>query len=92
MTVDEFRVSAAPAPGLNGALRALWLDAHGDWEKAHESAQGARSREGDWVHAYLHRREGDEGNAAYWYARAGRPAGQGSLDAEWTAIAAELLG
>ena len=97
MTVDEFRLSAAqasaaPPPGLSGALQALWHDAHGDWEKAHEHAQGARSREGDWVHAYLHRREGDAGNAAYWYSRAGRAAAQGPLDDEWTAIAAELLG
>jgi hypothetical protein len=77
---------------MSGPLQALWHDAHGNWEKAHELAQGARSREGDWVHAYLHRREGDAGNAAYWYSRAGRPAAQSSLDEEWTAIATELLG
>jgi hypothetical protein len=92
MSVDEFRQSPALPPGLSGALRALWLEARGDWEQAHALAQGARSRDGDWVHAYLHRKEGDAGNAAYWYSRAGRAAAQGSSDVEWTAIAKELLG
>jgi hypothetical protein len=96
MTADELRQTAAqpsgtPPPGIGGALGALWHDAHGDWEKAHELAQGAHSREGDWVHAYLHRKEGDAGNAAYWYSRAGRPVAQSTLDKEWTAIATELL-
>jgi hypothetical protein len=92
MTVEEFRVSPKLPPGLGAALEALWHEAHGDWEKAHAQAQAARSREGDWVHAYLHRKEGDEGNAAYWYSRAGRPVAQVSLDEEWSAIAGELLG
>ena len=97
MTADEFRKSAeqpsgTPPAGLSGALQALWHEANGDWGRAHECSQGARNREGDWVHAYLHRKEGDAGNAAYWYSRAARPVAQGSSDAEWTAIAAELLG
>jgi hypothetical protein len=93
MSVDEFRGSGTkPPPDLSGALQALWHDVHGDWEKAHECAQGAQSREGDWVHAYLHRKEGDAGNAAYWYSRAGRPVAKVTLDEEWTAIATELLG
>jgi hypothetical protein len=97
MTADEFLQSAAapsgtPPPGLSAALQALWHDAHGDWERAHELTQGARNREGDWVHAYLHRKEGDAGNAAYWYSRAGRPAAQSTSAEEWTAIAEELLG
>jgi hypothetical protein len=92
VTPDEFRQSATLPPGSSGALEALWHEAHGDWDKAHECSQGARSREGDWVHAYLHRKEGDTGNAAYWYSRAGRPVAQGSSEAEWAAIAAELLG
>lgn len=75
------------------ALQALWHDAEGDWGRAHELAQHAGSREGDWVHAYLHRKEGDIGNAGYWYARAGRDAaGSGvSLDDEWAAIVETLL-
>ena len=84
--------AATPPAGLSGALRALWLDARGDWEAAHGAAQGAGGRDGAWVHAYLHRKEGDEMNAGYWYARAGRPAASGDLRAEWEAIARALLG
>jgi hypothetical protein len=84
--------SASPPPGLSGALAALWHDARGDWERAHECAQEDRGAYGAWVHAYLHRKEGDPGNAGYWYARAGRPAPAGlSLGEEWDAIARELL-
>lgn len=82
---------AAPPAGLSGPLRALWLDARGDWAGAHAAAQASGGREGAWVHAYLHRKEGDEMNAGYWYARAGRPAASGELRAEWEAIARELL-
>jgi hypothetical protein len=80
-----------PPPGLSGPLRALWLDAAGQWDEAHEAAQAAGDADGDWVHAYLHRKEGDEMNAGYWYARAGRPAATGDLATEWAAIARELL-
>ena len=51
----------------------MWLDAHGDWDGAHEAAQADEGGDGDWAHAYLHRKEGDAGNAAYWYRRAGKP-------------------
>ncbi|WP_221029488.1 hypothetical protein [Actomonas aquatica] len=79
--------------GLDGALQALWWDAQGDWERAHTEAQRVGSPAGDWVHAYLHRKEGDIGNAGYWYARAGKPAQEAgvSLEREWEAIATELL-
>jgi len=82
----------APPEGLDGPLRALWWDAKGDWAKAHAAAQedGGEAAH-DWVHAYLHRREPDPANAAYWYRRAGRPVAQGDLAAEWRAIAAALL-
>jgi hypothetical protein len=93
MSVEEFRQLArgdAP-PGVSGALLALLEDARGDWAAAHEAAQADDSRDGAWVHAYLHRKERDVGNAAYWYRRAGRPLPQGGLDAEWEQIAAELL-
>lgn len=72
-------------------LQALWHDLKGDWDRAHTVAQKADNRDGDWVHAYLHRKEGDLGNAGYWYARARRTMPSGSLDAEWTAIVDELL-
>jgi hypothetical protein len=93
MTVEEFRKSAAqaPPPGLSPALLALWRDAAGDWEGAHQAAQDDASPAGAWVHAYLHRKEGDAGNAGYWYRRAGRRAAEGGLEAEWDQIAAALL-
>ena len=84
---------AAPPAGSSLALQALWHDAHGDWTAAHERAQEDHSRDGSWVHAYLHRKEGDIGNAGYWYSRAGRPtpAASMSLETEWAQIARELL-
>ena len=78
MTLDDFRQSlTAPEPpaGLTHALAGLWWDGKGDWKRAHESAQQDEGIEGSWVHAYLHRKEGDEGNAAYWYGWAGKPLG-----------------
>ena len=68
----------------------MWWDAKGDWHRAHEIAQDIESETGSLVHAYLHRKEGDAGNAGYWYRRAGRPVCSGSLEQEWEAIVAEL--
>ncbi|MEJ1972266.1 MAG: hypothetical protein WDM96_07325 [Lacunisphaera sp.] len=70
----------------------MWHDARGDWDRAHALAQQDSGRNGAWVHAYLHRKEGDAMNAGYWYARAGKPAASGDLDAEREAIARALLG
>ena len=83
-----------PPAGLSLALQALWHDARGDWEAAHNCAQDDHSRDGSWAHAYLHRKEGDIGNAGYWYARAGRamPAKGVTLEDEWAAIAKAMLG
>ena len=94
MTLDEFRKSlTAPAPsaGLRHALAALWWDAKGDWTRAHESAQQDEGPDGSWVHAYLHRKEGDNGNAAYWYERAGKPVCREPLEVEWLSIVRSLL-
>lgn len=93
MTLDEFRVlrTDQTPPGLSGALVALLQDAQGDWSGAHESAQADDARSSSWVHAYLHRKEGEEGNAAYWYRNAGRPLPACSLQEEWDQIAVELL-
>ncbi len=82
----------APPAGLRPALQALWREAKGDWQGAHALAQAADDAEGAWVHAYLHRVEGDLANAGYWYRRAGRPAADGPLAEEWSAIASALLG
>ncbi|NJK90682.1 MAG: hypothetical protein HC904_01925 [Blastochloris sp.] len=94
MTEEEFHHSlllTAPPETLTLPLQALWWEAKGDWELSHRLAQEAQSREGDWVHAYLHRKEGDEGNASYWYQRAGRQMQVGSLDQEWSDMVGELL-
>ena len=89
MTVAEFE--ASDRTGLSGALLALWWDGKGDWDQAHDVAQNVGGREGAWVHAYLHRKEGDLANAGYWYRQAGRQTATGDLRAEWEAIVAELL-
>lgn len=94
MNLSEFRAtlsSPTPPADLTGPLTALWHDGRGDWEAAHRTAQDIESADGAWIHAYLHRKEGDEGNAAYWYRRAGKPIPSGPLDDEWTAIVIALL-
>jgi hypothetical protein len=84
-------MSATPPAGLSAPLAALWWAAKGDWEKAHKLAQDEEGADAAWIHAYLHRVEGDLANARYWYGAAGRPPATGSLDAEWMEIAAALL-
>ena len=83
--------SDAPPAGVTAPLAALWWAKKGEWDKAHRLVMADDSREAAWVHAYLHRVEGDAGNAGYWYRRAGKPVATASLDAEWSAIAAGLL-
>ncbi len=93
ITFEEFlRMGEADVVAKGNALHALWLEAKGDWEGAHAAAQRGGDRAGDWVHAYLHRVEGDAGNAGYWYARAGRkaPAAGTSFAAEREGIFAVL--
>lgn len=95
MDVEGFRQSVSdsgPPAGLSGPLQGLWHAAKGNWNRAHEIVQDDESREAAWVHAYLHRVEGDLGNAGYWYRRAGQPADTGSLDDEWSTISFALLG
>jgi hypothetical protein len=72
-------------------LQALLLDAAGDWDGAHRIAQEIYDSDGSWVHAYLHRKEGDLGNASYWYRSAGRTKPAMSLEEEWEYIAVALL-
>ncbi len=95
MDLSAFRATLdqdAPPAGMAAPLRALWWDAKGDWNQAHAAAQ---EQEGvapaDWVHAYLHRKEGDAANAGYWYRRAARKPAGGPLETEWEQIATELL-
>lgn len=97
MSFAEFTASigrdAAPPSELSPALQALWHDAREEWTEAHALAQEDRTDAGAWVHAYLHRKEGDLTNAAYWYERAGRsrPQDDVTLRDEWERIARELL-
>jgi hypothetical protein len=95
MTLEEFRRSVQqdqPPAHLGLALAGLWWDAKGNWTRAHESAQQDEGPQGSWVHAYLHRKEGDASNAGYWYSRAGKSLARTSLEQEWLDIASSLLG
>lgn len=95
MDLQDFERSLSrsePPEGLSLAARALWWDAKGDWSKAHECAQEQDDASGAWVHAYLHRKEGDAGNAGYWYRRAGKAHAAQPLADEWRMIARTLLG
>jgi hypothetical protein len=94
MTLQDFKNSLSaskPSAQLSPLLQALWHDGKGDWEMSHTIAQDIPSKEGSWVHAYLHRKEGDAGNAMYWYNRAGRKMPEVSLDEEWEVIVSWLL-
>ena len=94
MDLASFRASLqqpTPPENLPPLLKALWLAAKDNWDEAHHIAQDDDSADGAWVHAYLHRVEGDESNAGYWYRRAGKPHCENSLESEWTEIAAGLL-
>ena len=95
MDIEAFRKSlsgAEPPKGLPRPLEAIWLASKGDWKAAHELMQMDEGEaRHDWVHACLHRIEGDAGNAGYWYRRAQKPMATGPFDAELMAIAAALL-
>jgi len=93
MTFDEFKatLTAAEPPDVVPSLRALWHDGRGEWEAAHTIAQEIDNPTGAWIHAYLHRKEGDLGNAAYWYRRANQSVASDSLDEEWRRIVSALL-
>jgi hypothetical protein len=95
VSMADFRASlsgTAPAPDLEAPLAALWWAANGNWDEAHRIVQDEATREAAWVHAYLHRVEGDLGNAGYWYRQAGQPIAKDPLDSEWERIVSTLLG
>lgn len=94
MTLQEFKSSLSEATlpdNLSTLLQSLWHDGRGDWEAAHNLAQDVSSGDGSWVHAYLHRKEGDTANASYWYHRAKRKMPAYSLEKEWEEIVAYFL-
>lgn len=94
LDLQVFRDSLAkpqPPAGLSHALQALWWDGKGDWDKAHERAQEHEDSAGMRVHAYLHRKEGDQSNAEYWYRRCGTAPSTLTVDKEWEELARALL-
>ncbi|WP_193213407.1 hypothetical protein [Luteolibacter marinus] len=98
MDADAIALSVAehdePPASLNPALRALWLARKGRWDAAHDLCQDVPGNAGAWIHAWLHREEGDYSNACYWYARAHKPApaADAPLEAEWFEITRALAG
>lgn len=90
MTIEAFK-NTTDLQQFPPLLQALWHDALGDWEKAHDLAQTIETPDGAWVHAYLHRKEGDIWNADYWYRRAGRTRPNGTLEEEWEDMVQLLL-
>lgn len=93
MTLLEFKTSLnnPTSPQVTTLLKALWHDARGEWDKAHDLAQEVNTQDGSWIHAYLHRKEGDRLNAQYWYNRSNRRMPNYSLEQEWEEIVSALL-
>ena len=94
MTPHAFNATLShnvPPHVLSAPLAALWWAKKGEWDKAHRLVMEAGGPDAAWVHAYLHRVEGDGGNAGYWYRQARKPAASGDLDAEWAAMVEALL-
>ncbi len=91
MRLDEFTQLETCPSQLPPALQALWFDQKGDWNRAHEIVQNANDSDSHWVHAYLHRKEGDRDNARYWYRRCGHSEFKASFNQEWEKIVLELL-
>lgn len=93
MTIQEFKDSLknqTPPTGISEI--ALWYDAKGDWKAAHDIAQTKESvNDFDLLHAYLHRKEGDDWNANYWYNRADSAMPKISLEMEWQVLVTYFL-
>lgn len=91
--ISEFRATLEKeeVPEVSPYLQSLWFDARGDWDKAHDIAQDISDSNGSWIHAYLHRKEGDNWNANYWYQRAGKVMPSKSLDEEWADLVHAFL-
>ena len=80
-----------PPPGLSIIMQALWYDGKGDWDQAHQLVQASSSADAAWVHAYLHRKGGDTGNASYWYSQAGKNFPEMTLEEEWEDLVQQLI-
>jgi hypothetical protein len=82
---------SSPPSEISPLLKALWFDARGEWDKAHDVAQEVNTPDGSWIHAYLHRKEGDRSNAQYWYHRANKKLPVYSLEQEWEELVTVFL-
>lgn len=94
MTYEEFLQSLAlhePPQKISLLLQALWYDGKDDWERSHEIAQHINDQDGSWIHAYLHRKEGDLFNARYWYSKAGKNEPAVSLKQEWESLVKNFI-
>ena len=94
MTYEEFISSLAseqPPYKMPEILKALWYDGKDNWNESHNVAQDIDDKNGSWVHAYLHRKEGDISNARYWYTRAGKPESKVSLKEEWESLVRHFI-
>ena len=90
--IESLETDSEPPESLGTELQSLWWIKKGNWEQAHDLAQDAGTRNGDWIHAHLHRVEGDLGNASYWYRCAEKPQPKLNLKDEWEEIVRELIG
>ena len=94
MTFDQFQESLSqshPPPGISRHLESLWYDAKKDWEQSHNIIQDINDSKASWIHAYLHRKEGDIWNADYWYNKAGKKRPPVTLDTEWEEIVRNMI-
>ena len=94
MNLSSFKESLSgnePPQNCSVYLKTLWYDAKGEWDKAHKLIQDFEDRNASWIHAYLHRKEGDTGNADYWYSCAGKKRPSVSLEKEWEEIVTALM-
>jgi hypothetical protein len=93
MTFEQFILSLQDdhPPEFSTYLESLWYEKKGDWDKAHRIAQDIRDKNGNWIHAYIHRVEGDEWNSNYWYSRAGKEMSEASLGSEWESLVRYFL-
>lgn len=94
MNYQEFIESLSlnhPPADISPVLQALWYDGKGDWKNSHNIAQDIYDKNGSWIHAYLHRKEGDQFNAGYWYNKAGKPIATVSLQQEWEALVKHFI-
>ena len=93
MNISSFKhsLSGIEVPDSSVYLKALWYDAKGEWDKSHNLIQDVNDKNASWIHAYLHRKEGDNANADYWYSRAGKTRPSISLEKEWEEIVEAFL-